>query len=612
MKTLKLIALTVCGMATQVQAAAPWLEALDHPDKADQMALRWNAYGGEADLQLFYGMLDDMGIHVDGMPAEDKDAWNSHHRKMAIKNLSGLELQVPYGNLQAVTDGVLFLQGELNFVGRKGPMNVSQLRVVPSKRKVPRGEIVVMEVLDGAGNNVFLLDHVHAVISPEKTRLELKNMDVRASEWLAGQLGHPEMAGWVIGQMHISNHLNIPQGAITDIKTVDGAGCAVRPIWPPVDADADVQLIGMTPQWRRNLSGDRIVITPSATLKNVGSADVPWHSKFSGTFDPYGNDQHPFLNWAMYREVDGRFEQIGRSGIKHAFLTINSNCTLDCGDSHILWPGCEDVYGVGTNDSGGSLGPRDEVESFLGLWESTGSFFDPGSTGSQTNSSNSTDENRMIVEEADITNAANDYYVSAWYTIRDDVNIFNTMGFRKVNLFDNGGSWTVSTTTALTNGSASEAYVPVNTLDAVAGLSHQRLTTTEGHLAVAVKVEDLGGGEFRYNYMVENFDFDPKVEAVSLPLGDFAQFTGLVFSDLDQSGANDWNFAVSSGVLSATAVPGNEMDWGMIYSFSFTTDSAPMVGMVNLSGADTKSNVSMKVQALVPQPSDQIYLNSFE
>jgi hypothetical protein len=58
----------------------------------------------------------------------------------------------------------------------------------------------------------------------------------------------------------------------------------------------------------------------------VAQNAVPWYSKFSGSFPPYNNDQHPFLVWNMYRVANGAIQQIGASGMKHAFLTINSNC----------------------------------------------------------------------------------------------------------------------------------------------------------------------------------------------------------------------------------------------------------------------------------------------
>ncbi len=125
------------------------------------------------------------------------------------------------------------------------------------------------------------------------------------------------------------------------------------------------------------------VFTPSSTLRNnvnngstsatiagdpLGTsaapytADIPWYSKFSGNFAPYNNDQHPYLIWNLYRlNSDGSIAQIGRSGVKHAFLTLNTSCIENPGDSHILGRGCADVYSVSNNDSNSALGPRSEI-----------------------------------------------------------------------------------------------------------------------------------------------------------------------------------------------------------------------------------------------------------
>src|SRR5690606_23535220 len=92
-----------------------------------------------------------------------------------------------------------------------------------------------------------------------------------------------------------------------------------------------------------NDGSGNMVITPSATLKNnvnegtarptvandplgtsteLWTASIPWYQKFTAPSPPYNNDQHPYLIWNMYRtNPDGSFEQIGRSGVKHASLT---------------------------------------------------------------------------------------------------------------------------------------------------------------------------------------------------------------------------------------------------------------------------------------------------
>ncbi|WP_395374723.1 hypothetical protein [Marinicella sp. W31] len=605
-------------ISSQAMALSPWLENLNDPLKQQQLDLRWSAYGGEVNIQFYYDLLEEMEVKVNGGQGDANKAWDLQNHHMTIKSLGGLDLQVPYGMLENITDGALSIDGNLtlNYAGKQHVF--SQLTVVPAQRNKPRGEITVLDVLDQSGNRLFHLDHVHALIDHDKKQLVLKNMDVKGTPWLAKQLGIPYIEDQVIAQMHITTDLNVPAGGITDLEYIRGSSCANRPRWStsvdPNGLDVDVTLLAMSAQYRRSVSGNRIVITPSATLKNSGinNADVPWHSKFSGSFAPHNNDQHPFLNWAMYREIDGRFEQIGRSGIKHAFLTINSNCSLNCGDSHILWPDCEDVYGVGTNDSGGTLGPREEVGAFNGSWRSTGSFFDPNGTGSQTNSSNSTDENRMVVDESKISSSSNQYYISAWYTIRDDIDIYNTMGHRRYNLTDNGSTWSVSSASGFSRGPASDVYVTPGTLDEINLEASKRIVTSQGHLTVAVKVSDEGNGTFRYNYMVENFDFDPRLNEYNIGLPDSNTFTNFVFADIDSDSNNDWTATHANGVLNIAAPVDNEQHWGKLFSFSFTTDAPPTPGILKLGSSSAANSEITASSLLVPTDTDIIFIDGFE
>ncbi|MDW8479492.1 MAG: hypothetical protein RML12_06195 [Xanthomonadales bacterium] len=96
-----------------------------------------------------------------------------------------------------------------------------------------------------------------------------------------------------------------------------------------------------------------MVFAPGAALRNGDderTADVPWVRKF--TVSPWnypypGNDQHPYLVWNLYRIRDGRLEQIGASGVKHAFYTINWYCApgaCGAGGGQILGRACYDIY----------------------------------------------------------------------------------------------------------------------------------------------------------------------------------------------------------------------------------------------------------------------------
>lgn len=604
-------------LSTLSYAISPWLDNMDSNDKQLQMDLRWKAYGGQADLKFMYKKLDNMKIEVFPGPQYKNKNWDENHIVYKVSPVSQLSLQMPYGNIEKVTGGQLLIDSNFSLSYGKKSINVQSFHMIPTAEPLNQSDIVTFNIMDQNNNHLFTVDSVHIEYDRNKKLLLMSNMDLFATPQLANLLNYPELEGQVVGQLHTYSHLIIPEEAD---KQIEGS-CTNHPVWPPNPntpapyGNVDVTLIDIgTVQWMRDIGADRIVVAPSARLKNEGTADVPWHSKFSGTFPPYNNDQHPFLNWAMYREIDNRFEQIAYSGVKHAFLTINSNCTINCGDNHILWLGCEDVYGTGNNDSSNALGPRAEIEADAGFWESTCSFFDPGCTGSQTNSSNGTDENRLVVYNNDLTDVNNtEIYMQAWYLIRDDVNIFNTMGYRTLSPVDNGNSWSMNPGTSFFQGPALNAYVPAGSIGPMQTIN--TIETREGQITVAVKVVDLGGGLYRYNYAIENYEFDPRFIAYQIPLNYSAVFDDPVFSDPDHDTGNNWQFNRDTNVLNITGNAQNEQDWGMLFSFSFTTNSPPEQGIISLNAANTPSipsNTTVLADTLVPQIPDLIYENSFE
>jgi hypothetical protein len=183
---------------------------------------------------------------------------------------------------------------------------------------------------------------------------------------------------------------------------------------------------------------------------------VPWVPKF-GSLQAYPHtppDQHPYLVWNMYRVSDDRIEQLGASGVKHAFFSLNFNCTINCGSGNVLWPGCEDVYTTGTNDSNFNQGPREDIQASEGLFLSTCSFFDPGCNGSQSQNSGSF-ENRLMVDPAQLQTAGADYFLDAWYVIQYDTDIWNSMAYRSLNPQPPGGGWSFGPLGLFTEGACS-------------------------------------------------------------------------------------------------------------------------------------------------------------
>ena len=598
--------------STHSLAASPWLDNLNTPDKQQQLDLRWEASGGQVDMKFMYQKLNDINIQVSPKAEFPNKRWDYNHLVFPISNNSKLELQMPYGNIEKITDGLLLVDSNFSLTSGQYTVKVNSFKLVPTPTPTNPSDIVTFNLFDQNDRHLFTIDSVHIEYDREKSILLMSNMDLFATKELADLLHSPVLENQVVGQLHSYNQLTIPE---TAQRELNGGSCASHPIWPTSTGgagDVDVLLMDIgSVQWVRNIGSDKIIVAPSARLKNVGTADVPWHRQFTNSSAPYNNDQHPFLNWSMYREVDGRFEQIGYSGVKHAFLTINSNCTVNCGDSHILWLGCEDVYGIGNNDSSFDLGPRSEISADTGVWENCGSFFDPKPcSGSHQNSSNGTDENRMTIHESDLTDPGNSgIYMQAWYLIRDDIDIFNTMGYRPLSPTPQGSGWSMNAGT-FTNGAALDNYMPANTMEPMQ--ASNRVTTGEGQFTVAMKVVDLGKGLFRYNYSVENYEFDPRFISFNIPLSTASLMTDTVFSDPDQNIVNDWQFVRSNDVLTIQGDSTNEQDWGMLFSFSFTTDVAPEQGVFTIDAAHPIVNSTVNATVLVPQASDLIYTHGFE
>ncbi len=592
-------------------AQTTWLDKVQDPNKQQQLDLRWQATGGEADLRFIYNIFSIYGTKVNPAPEFPNKHWSANHLVFPIDKSSHLNLQIPYGIIEKVTNGSLKIAANLSFSHLNKNVVIESLILEPVK-VFNSSDLVNFIVKDNNGNELFTASSIHIELDLDKKLLKMSNIDLVATQKFAQLLNQPQLANQVVAQVHTYSKLIIPELAITSPKNIQALTCVSNPIWPPA-GDVDVTLLDINfIAYLGDVGPDKIVITPAASLKNIGTADVAWYQKFSGNSPPYNTDQHPYLNWSIYREVDNRFEQIGLSGIKHAFYTINSNCA--CPGGHVLGLGCEDVYGTGNNDSDNALGPREELDAFSGVWKNCGSYFDPmPCTGSQQNTSNQPGQNRLLARKDQLTDANNtSIYFQAWYVIRDDINIFNSMGYRTIAPTPNGSGWDINTGPTFSNGAALDNYVPPNTSSAMQ--ASKTVNTSEGHLTVAIKVTDLGNGNYRYNYAIENYDYDPRFSQFRIPMPNSTAFSNPVFSDSDDNSLNDWAFSLNNNEFKVTGDSSNEQDWGMLFSFSFTVAAPPIEGSLSIDVVNSASINELNINTLVPNINDfdTLFKSSFE
>lgn len=465
------------------------------------------------------------------------------------------------------------------------------------------------EIRTRDGLVVFLADYAHFEVDAQSGELKLFNLDLKIGPDLAARMNAPELVGVVIGGLEVSARVNPPAGA---------AKLGTVPACSDWSGDVNVELIGIGSVGQWNRGGGLVAISPSATLKNVGTANVPWYSKFTGPFEPFANDQHPFLTWGIYRIKDGRFEQIGVSHVKHAFFATNLSCTPGActgddahgGFGHILGVGCEDTYSQGNNNSTGALSFRNEIQASAGIWNHTGSHFDQNGDGVQDHfgSGEGFNDHGATVLESDLQTPGSTYYIDAWYLVRNDIDIFNTMGWRQINPAFTS-IWTFATATPLAHGPAVNAWV--SDTAPPPGSMNSLLSRDDGHVRVVVKTTDLGGGQTRYEYAIVNHDFDRQIGSFFVPTHG-TTVSDLYFHDVDRNPATDWVATQNGSGITWTKVGANGLDWATTYNFGFTAPTPPVSAATSLDIVKPGEGSSISIMSLVPDSEGLVFRDGFE
>lgn len=595
------------GTCAQAERALkfPWADPQSQPsfDPQAPSATRWTAAGGDLAIRFNDDLLRAYGIEVRGLGGArpDRGQW-----RLPITDDKSIRFSVAGTQFQEFVAGSLELTGGFEFHHQGKRLELATLRLLPVHAKTWQ-----LQLLDARGDAWFSSSHMHYQLSPGWDQLALFNMNLRAGARFADWLGAPHLQGKSVGEMEVLSRVRMPD----DIGLVSKSCSA--PNWPnqPQSAtelwQADVTLINIDEiDWRRcdgcagsvGPADGRVVFAPDATLRNsnqANAADVPWHEKFSGYNAPYGNDQHPYLIWNLYRQnADGSLEQIARSGVKHAFLTTNISCAdPTCQAGNVIGKGCMDTYTSGNNDGSNNLGPRREVVPARGIWGRCGSIFDVNCDHIANNVANDTFRDRLVVNESQLRSAGNagaSYFMDAWYIVRDDRDIYNTMGFVRVQpAFVS--TWNLNITGPYTSGPVINHWV--NPTAPGPNATNVEIVSPEGHVRMAAKAGLLPNGLWRYDYAVMNFDYSrASVERVAVagqPTAEvfrvsrnsgFSAFeiasrdplaTGLKFSDGDLDPANDWPVTADKQRVRWQGGENRTLDWGTLYSFSLQSRRAP-------------------------------------
>lgn len=651
----------VVALATGfIAAGAAFAGVIDEANRtsAEGAAGTWLAWGGQTRFHFNPDELVRLGVGIDQVDGASSRTIGEPGVRYEVDafpalNASGLEINHAGRVVSGLGGGALRHAGGLVLGYRGGEIDLRAfaLRASPNTR-------LGVDVVDAHGTVWFTADHAHWGFESDAGNVfSMRHMNLRLSDHFASVLGHPEWAGDPVGG------LDFRANSYAGAKSLAEIGGTCTAPWPnPPSTPADVQLIydNAASGWTgfddsvyvkrcqgctTTSTNGELVVNQDSSLRNVGTTAVAWYTKFQGDFPPYGNDQHPFLVWNLYRVgADGRIKQIGVSGVKHAFYTVNWNC--GCPGGNIIWPTCEDTYSNYNNDSSTDLGPRSEIIPYTAQWGRCGSVYDENCDGTEDNGGGAQNlyQFRMNVVESELQaplSTGAHYYQEYWYIARDDHAIYNSMGYREIAFQKNGSSWSVSLVGDTPNGAdfylgpLLDLWIDPNSPPA--NSANNELATPLGRARVAARATDLGNGQWRYEYAVMNFDYaHAQIDAAhptepnlmvdtnhgfarfSVPVPSGTNVSGLRFDDTDTDTGDDWTASTANNAVTWTApAAGNTLDWGTMYHFEFVANAPPNAdGTVNLVGVATATEPEQPytLSILVPQAAidDTIFQNGFD
>ncbi|MGB4858386.1 MAG: hypothetical protein WBP11_03560 [Dokdonella sp.] len=615
-------------------------------------AWAWSVADGDVGIRWNAKLLDELGMPVeqtmDGVGGNEVDA-----PRIAFDGANALVVSLRDLYFEGFQSGALQARGGWVLRLQRETLDLSRFVLRPSA-----ADALGLDLIGRDGQTWFQLIRPMSEFSDDRRTLHISTMDVTVTAALASRLGRPEIAGWTVGDASIN-------ATTTALPAPEQPAATFN--WPGDPAPnggtykADLFMSDLLFQYMRcdGCSGPggsgRIVFAPTSKLRNnantgtvqvytVGNGNDPlgastamwpagiaWYAKFSGDFAPYGNDQHPYLVWNMYRtNADGSIQQIGRSGAKHAYLTTNHNCTgSNDHDNHVLGRGCEDTYTMSHNDNPNALSPRSEIVAATGQWGRCGSIYDPVCIGQPSASGNGNYDQRMLVDESQISEYLHpgaSYLMESWYVTRDDINIYNSMAtVRAVPQYS--GGWNVNDQSEFWLGPAIDRWVEPGAPDSNA--ANVQLMTPEGHIKIAVKATYIGFAKWRYDYAFANMDFaradvdccEPNlrvksnkgIREIRIPITG-AGVTTPRFVDADMDASNNWTVSQSGGYLIFTAPTGsNSLDWGSLYSASFVSPATPVRSDLNLVVAHPGTPSSYNATGLFgPAASDIVFRSGFD
>ncbi len=340
----------------------------------------------------------------------------------------------------------------------------------------------------------------------------------------------------------------------------------------------------------------------ASTSCNVGSATAQWISGHSGG----SAGKHPVIAQNIYRLLNGRFEQIGQSWLKHSFCAVSEFTCGACQPTSCptLGIGCADTYWATLNGNQNGLGPRSQINP----WPAVGV---PTHTSYSTPTGNNTIRGRLQIHSDDIK-AGGQNFAEILYITHDEpfAQRYNNASWREVNLNLNpismsgvgaGQASVQFQKSAIMAWRANDPQVNIVNVD-VPG---------DGRFHLGYRVTDNGNGTWHYEYALHNMNSDRSGQSFSVPIPGGVTVTNEGFHDVfyhsgEPYDGTDWPVTVGGGPVSwstqdfSTNVNANALRWGTMYNYRFDADSPPTSVAVEVGLFKPGTPVSVIGHALGP------------
>lgn len=335
----------------------------------------------------------------------------------------------------------------------------------------------------------------------------------------------------------------------------------------------------------------------ASTSCNVGNQVVIWNDNIN---------QAPVIAQNLFRITpEGQFYQLGYSWLKDGFCAINENTCGSCQSTNCdtLGIGCADTYGAFLNDGANGVA-KWQINATVGAWPNNW----VGPTGPLPL------RGRLQVPVAEVGDDNSTYIAEIQYVSEEDHaagNARNNQSWRRVQFAGAGINNPSNVGATQINDPAIFAwkvdYPDVNLQELV--VTDEGGPGVHGYIFIGSKATDIGGGLFRYDYVVHNLNSDRSIGSFGLTVpGSISDVTARHVDHHSGSpwGNDDWTFTNTSGALlwatetEAQNANANAIRWGMANTYSFVSSGIPTTGIADVGLFKAGSPAALTSEVIIP------------